>query len=48
MLTHLDYALDLAEQYKGQSAIFKKVSVVTKSKEDSGKCCIFSLLFYIK
>ena len=43
ILTHLDYALDLAEQHKGQSAILKKVSVVTKSKEDSGK---FADLFY--
>ena len=45
MLSHLDYALDLAEQHKGQAAILKKVSVVTKNKEDSGKCYTYSLLF---
>ena len=37
MLSHLDNALDIAEMHKGQGAILKKVSVVTKPKGRPGK-----------
>ena len=37
MLNHLDNAMDLAEKYKGTDTILKKVSVVDRPKELSGK-----------
>jgi len=44
MLTHLDNAMDLAEKYKGTDTILKKVSVVDRPKELSGKDVIPKLL----
>ena len=39
MLSHLDNAMELAEKYQGKGAILRKVSVVTKQKEPTGREC---------
>ena len=37
MLTHLDNAMDLAEKYKGENAILKKISVVEQPLDFPGR-----------
>ena len=47
ILSSLDNALDIAEMHKGQGAILKKVSVVTKPKGKLGKIQKYALLVNI-